>query len=149
MTKIEFNRDILKINDIGSLVEKLTRKLKEDVSVTLHAARIRIETISKKTFSRSMIWCFIYDYQKIIYTNMYEATITLPQKNRLRYHIRFIALSPSGSFIIEGLQIIVDSFSESDDLVSKVVVIKTMINPTRKRPAILNTFISTSQILSR
>ncbi len=35
MSKIEFSRDILKINDIESLVEKLTRKLKEDVSLKL------------------------------------------------------------------------------------------------------------------
>ncbi len=35
MSKIEFHKDILKINDIESLVEQLTQKLKEDVSVTL------------------------------------------------------------------------------------------------------------------
>ncbi len=35
MSKIEFHKDILKINDIESLVEQLTNKLKEDVSVTL------------------------------------------------------------------------------------------------------------------
>ena len=35
MNKIEFHKEILKINDIESLVDNLTQKLKEDVSVTL------------------------------------------------------------------------------------------------------------------
>ena len=79
---------------------------------------------------------------------MYNATITLPQKNRFLYHILFIAASPSGSLTIEGLQTMVVSFSDSDLLPSKVARTKTMINPRRKKPATLNTFISTSRILS-
>lgn len=79
---------------------------------------------------------------------MYNATITLPQKNRFLYQIRFMAASPSGSFTIEGLQTMVVSFSDSDVLPRRVTSTKTMINPRRKKPATLNTFISTSRIRS-